>query len=207
MNYFVTGIGTNIGKTIVSAVLTEALQADYWKPVQSGTIDGLDSDTVKLMVSNPQTVIYPETYLLKQPLSPHLAAEMDGIEIQLDHINLPLRPNETNKDLIIEGAGGLLVPLTKTHYVVDMAKRLECEIVLVVSDYLGCINHTLLSVEYLVAHHFKIHSVVFNGDFDEVVKDSIIARMAHYKLLSVPKLRTLSKEQISQTAITLKAQL
>ena len=86
MNLFVTGIGTNVGKTVVSAILTEHLQADYWKPIQSGTMEGMDSDTIKSLISNSQTVIHPETYLLKQPLSPHFAAKIDEIEIELNKI-------------------------------------------------------------------------------------------------------------------------
>ena len=86
MNYFITGIGTNVGKTIVSAILTEALKADYWKPIQSGTIEGLDSTTVKELISNTKTIIHPEAYLLKEPLSPHMAAKIDGVTIELEKI-------------------------------------------------------------------------------------------------------------------------
>jgi dethiobiotin synthetase len=86
MNLFITGIGTNVGKTVVSAILTEALQADYWKPIQSGVVEGKDSDTVKSLISNTKTVFHPETYLLQEPLSPHFAAKLDGVEIELDKI-------------------------------------------------------------------------------------------------------------------------
>ena len=89
MNYFITGIGTNVGKTIFSAILTESLQADYWKPIQSGTNEGKDSDTIRDLISNSKTIIYPESYLLKQPLSPHFAAKLEQIEIALNKINLP----------------------------------------------------------------------------------------------------------------------
>ena len=101
MNYFITGIGTNVGKTIISAILTETLHADYWKPIQSGTIEGKDSDTIRDLISNSETTIHAESYLLKQPLSPHFAAKIDSIEIKLDEIQLPT----TTHDLIIERAG------------------------------------------------------------------------------------------------------
>src|SRR4051812_35331298 len=105
MNYFVTGIDTDSGKTLISAILCEALQADYWKPVQAGF--PRDSDTVKSLISNPITKIHPEKYLLKTPASPHASARIDGVEIVLENFILPL----TNNQLIIEGAGGCLVPL------------------------------------------------------------------------------------------------
>ena len=107
MNYFITGIGTNVGKTIVSAILTEALNADYWKPIQSGTNEGLDSMTIKELISNTKTNIHPESYLLTEPLSPHMAAKIDGVTIELEHIQLPVKLSEVeaDNDLIIEGAG------------------------------------------------------------------------------------------------------
>jgi dethiobiotin synthetase len=196
MRYFVTGIGTNVGKTVVSAVLTEALKADYWKPVQSGTIEGCDSETVKALISNSRTVIHPEVYLLKQPLSPHFAAKIDGVEIDLNRITVP----ETSNHLIIEGAGGLLVPLNDEHDVIDLARQFDCEIILVISDYLGCINHSLLSLEYLKTHGYKIHSLVFNGDFAAEVKNAIILKAGDRRIISIPRLAILSKETLKDTA-------
>ena len=158
MNYFITGIGTNVGKTIVSAVLTESLQADYWKPIQSGTNEGKDSDTIRDLISNSKTIIHPESYLLKQPLSPHFAAKIDGIEIEINKINVPIT---NNNNIIIEGAGGIFVPINENQFVIDIAKKIDCEIILVVSNYLGCINHTLLSLNYLISNHYKIKALVF----------------------------------------------
>jgi dethiobiotin synthetase len=202
MNLFITGIGTNVGKTLVSAILTEALQADYWKPIQSGTIEGKDSDTVKSLISNSKTVIYPETYLLKEPVSPHFAAKIDGIEIELGKIQLP----ETSNHLIIEGAGGLLVPINKTQYVIDIAKQFDCDIVLVVSNYLGCINHALLSIDYLLRNHFKIKALVFNGEFDSEVKQSISDYAPDTMIIDIPTLNTLSKQRISEISVGIKKQ-
>jgi dethiobiotin synthetase len=196
MRYFVTGIGTNVGKTIVSAVLTEALQADYWKPVQSGTIEGRDSDTVKALISNSKTVIHPETYLLQQPLSPHFAAKLDSVEIDPDKITAP----ETTNHFIIEGAGGLLVPLNNKDHVIDIAKQFDCEIILVISDYLGCINHSLLSLYYLKNHHYKIHSLIFNGDFATEVKEAIVRKAGDSRIISIPQLAMLSKESVLEAA-------
>ncbi len=202
MNLFVTGIGTNVGKTVVSAVLTEALQADYWKPIQSGTVEGMDSETVKSLISNSETIIHPETYLLKEPLSPHFAAKLEGVEIELRKIQLP----KTANHLIIEGAGGLLVPINATQYVIDIAKQLDCEIVLVISNYLGCINHSLLSIDYLKRNHFKIHSLIFNGEFESEVKQSIINYSSESKIIDIPTINSLNKQHVLEISAIIKAQ-
>lgn len=197
MNYFVSGIGTNVGKTLVSAILVEAMKADYWKPVQSGTIEGMDSETVRSLISNDQTVIHPESYLLKEPLSPHFAAKLEGVEIELSKI---IRP-ETSNTLIIEGAGGLLVPLNGKDAVIDLARQFDAEVILVISDYLGCINHALLSLHYLRSHHYTIHSLVFNGHFAAEVKEAIVSKAEpNVRILSVPRLESLSKEAVQEVS-------
>src|SRR5215217_1449482 len=123
--YFVTGIGTGIGKTVISAILTEKLQADYWKPIQSGDLDISDSLHIKHLISNPKTVIHPERYRLGQPLSPHLSARLDGIEITTASIQLP----EHDNHLIIEGAGGLMVPLNDTELIIDLIRHLSAKVI------------------------------------------------------------------------------
>lgn len=194
MNYFITGIGTNVGKTIVSAILTESLQADYWKPIQSGTNEGKDSDTIRDLISNSKTIIHPESYLLKQPLSPHFAAKLEQIEIELNKINVP----STSNNLIIEGAGGIFVPINETQFVIDIAKKIECEIILVVSNYLGCINHTLLSLNYLTSNHFKVKAIVFNGTFETEVKSAIINHYKELQIIDIPTLENLGKESVKK---------
>lgn len=201
MNYFISGIGTNVGKTIVSAMLVEALQADYWKPVQSGIAEGRDSDTVKSLISNNRTRIHPEAYLLREPLSPHFAAKLDGVEIMIDHVQLP----DTANTLVIEGAGGLLVPLNGKDYVIDLAAKFNVPVILVVSDYLGCINHTLLSLHYLKSKGYRLHSLVFNGDFAPEVRDAILAGAGECACIDVPSLPELSKGSISSVAQQLRA--
>lgn len=168
--YFITGIGTNVGKTLVSAILTEALLADYWKPVQSGTIEGKDSDTVKSLISNTKSVFHKEAYLLKEPASPHLAAKKENITIIKDAIQLP----SNNNTLVIEGAGGLLVPLNKSDYVIELAGQFDASVILVISSYLGCISHSLLSIDYLLHNNYKIQGLVLNGNFDADVKAPIV---------------------------------
>ncbi|MDF2448137.1 MAG: dethiobiotin synthase [Bacteroidota bacterium] len=200
MNYFITGIGTNVGKTIVSAILTESLKADYWKPVQSGTIEGSDSRLVRSLVANSKSVFHPEAYLLKEPLSPHFAAKLEGITLDLNAIELP----KTDNHLIIEGAGGILVPLNNSQYVIDIAKKIDCQIILVISNYLGCINHSLLSIDYLVKNNYKIKALVFNGDFDMEVKDAILRILPSTRVINIPHLSNLTKAAITECSQSVK---
>ena len=134
---FITGIGTGIGKTVVAAILTESLKADYWKPVQSGDLDNSDTMKVKSLISNDKTIFHSETFRLTHPFSPHKSAALDGIEISLNDFKLP----ETTNSLIIEGAGGLMVPLNDKDLMIDLIKKLNAEVVLVIQHYLGSINH------------------------------------------------------------------
>jgi dethiobiotin synthetase len=160
---FITGIGTGVGKTIVSAILVEKLQADYWKPIQSGDLDNSDTMTVRSLVSNSKTTFHPEAYRLTQPFSPHKSAALDGITIDPSKIVMP----PTENQLVIEGAGGLFVPLNDHFFMIDLIQQFNAEVVLVVKHYLGSINHTLLSLEALKSRGITIRMVVFNGDRDE----------------------------------------
>ncbi len=156
---FITGNGTDVGKTIVSAIITESLLADYWKPVQSGDLHNTDTMKVKQLVSNSKTVFHTERFSLQQPLSPHAAAEIDGVEIKLNDFSLP----ETNNHLIIEGAGGLMVPLNNQLLIADLILHFEASVILVSRNYLGSINHTLLTFQELRRRNIPIIGIVFNG--------------------------------------------
>jgi len=168
---FITGIGTGVGKTYVSAHLVEMMQADYWKPIQSGDLEATDTMKVRNMVKNPISVFHPEAYRLTQPFSPHKAAALDGIVIDPNKIILP----KTQNQLIIEGAGGLMVPLNNTFLMIDLIRQLQAEVVLVVMHYLGSINHTLLSIEMLKNKNLPINCVVFNG-IKEAYSESVIKK-------------------------------
>lgn len=159
MQLIVAGISTEIGKTVVSAVLVEALRADYWKPVQSGSLEDSDTETVRRLISNPVSGFHPEAYRLREPLSPHAAAAIDGIDIDLDHIRRPL----TDNHLVIELAGGLLVPLNNRDLTIDWVQGQGLPVVLVSRNYLGSINHTLLSVEACRSRGIALAGLVFNG--------------------------------------------
>jgi len=168
---FVTGIGTGVGKTYVSAHLVEMMQADYWKPIQSGDLEATDTMKVRNMVKNPISVFHPEAYRLTQPFSPHKAAALDGIVIDPNKIILP----KTQNQLIIEGAGGLMVPLNNAFLMIDLIRQLQAEVVLVVMHYLGSINHTLLSIGMLKQYNLPINCVVFNG-IKEAYSESVIKK-------------------------------
>lgn len=200
MKLFVTGIGTNVGKTLVSAILTEALQADYWKPIQSGTIEGQDALTVERLISNPKSKIHPESYLLKEPLSPHYAAKIEGVEIQLNKMEIP----KTSNYLIIEGAGGVLVPLNQNDFVIQIAQQCNAEVVLVIQNYLGCINHSLLSINYLLTNGYKLKYLVFNGDFEDEVKQIILANVNKVKHIGIPYLKQVNQQFIKDLATEFK---
>ena len=156
--YFVVGISTEVGKTIVSAILTEAFQADYWKPIQSGDLENSDTDKVKRLISSTHTVFHPNSYGLHTPASPHLSAQLDGVRIELSKI---VRP-ETNNTLVIEAAGGLYVPLNEKDMMLDLIHPTD-KVILVSRHYLGSINHTLLTYETLKNRGLNIHSIVFSG--------------------------------------------
>ena len=155
---FITGISTNVGKTIASAIITEALEADYWKPIQAGDLDHSDSHFIKSKVKSQKSKIFPNAYQFNTPASPHLAAELDGITIDLKNI---IEPN-TNNHLVIEGAGGVLVPLNSSNFVIDLIQP-DYKVIVVSRHYLGSINHTILSYEQLKQHGVPMAGIVFNG--------------------------------------------
>ncbi|GEO05373.1 ATP-dependent dethiobiotin synthetase BioD [Adhaeribacter aerolatus] len=189
---FVTGIGTEVGKTVVSAILTEALEADYWKPVQSGAETDSDTETVKALIQNRKSFFHPEAYRLPLPLSPHEAAEAAGVNILLENIKLPSTANH----LIIEGAGGLFVPLNQKDLIVDLLPAFGCEVVLVSRNYLGSINHTLLTWEALKIRNIKVLGLVFNGEPNAATENFILNYTGIPKLLSVLPEKALTPEII-----------
>lgn len=189
---FITGIGTGIGKTVVSAILVEKLNADYWKPVQSGDLDNSDTALVRYLVSNNKSRFHTEAYRLTRPFSPHKSAALDGIHIDPGKISLP----ETNNQLIIEGAGGLMVPLNEDFLMIDLIKKLDAEVILVSKNYLGSINHTLLSAEILKSKGISLNRLIFCGDQDPD-SEKIIRKFLKIESLHIPHFNSLSAEIIS----------
>jgi len=195
VKYFVAGIGTGIGKTLVSAVLTEKIEADYWKPIQSGDLDVSDSLTIKQLITNKKTIIHPESYRLNSPLSPHLSAKLDNIEIELLKIQIP----KTDNNLIIEGAGGLMVPLNERELLIDLIKALNVEVILVSQNYLGSINHTLMSVNLLKQYNIAIKGLIFNGKENSETQRYILQYTNVNYLGSIPQFENVNKENIKRT--------
>ena len=194
--FIVTGIGTDIGKTVVSAILSEALNATYWKPIQAGDLDNSDSIKIKKLCSESVTVL-PEAFRLTQPLSPHSAFEIDKIEITENELKLP----EVNGNFILEGAGGIMVPINKEGLLfLDLFPLWNLPVILVSRHYLGSINHTLLTAEILQNRGIKIQGIIFVGD-ENSATESIILHKTKLKLIArIPIVHVITKEFIKDQA-------
>ena len=175
---FITGIGTEVGKTVASAIVTEALQADYFKPIQAGDLENSDTHKVERLVSNSLTKFHPNAFALKTPMSPHAAAEIDQVQIKAEEVK---RPTTTNDYLVIEGAGGLLVPINSTQTIADLMQQ-EDKIIVVSRHYLGSINHTLLTIEALKSRGLTCAGIIFSGE-EHPTTESIIEEMAQVPIL------------------------
>jgi len=172
--FFVTGTDTNVGKTVVSALLTLGLNAVYWKPIQSGLDPISDTDYVRQVTGLDDSHFLPERFTLTQPLSPHAAAEIDGVKICLSDFQLPSQL--PYRYLIVEGAGGLMVPLNEQDFVIDLIRQFQLPVCLVARSTLGTINHTLLSLAQLRRMEVPILGVIMNGPKNEGNR----AAIAHY---------------------------
>lgn len=193
---FVTGIGTDVGKTVASAIICEALQADYWKPVQTGSYFSTDSDKLKKYLKNTRTKIHPESFVLRQYMSPHAAAELEGKHITLDAIQLP----QTDNVLVIEGAGGIMVPLNDREFIVDLIVKCQAEVVLVIQNYLGSINHSILSIDALKFRNIPVLGIVFNGPPHKLSEDIILSYSGLKCLGRIQKESVINSDVISKYA-------
>jgi dethiobiotin synthetase len=184
--FVITGIHTNIGKTLVSAVLLAGLEYDYWKPIQTGTATAL-SDTQWLQnIFQNKICFHPERYILPLPASPNIAANEQNLNISLHDFTLP----QTTNGILIEGAGGLLVPLNNHHLMIDLFQKFNLPIILVSNLYLGAINHTLLSVEALQTKKIPIHGIIFNQTEDFKAMKTIEHFSGIKNLGFIPELKT-----------------
>ena len=171
MKLFITGIGTDVGKTIVSAIVTQALEADYWKPIQAGDLDQSDTHKIKAYVANTKTNFFENSYALNTPASPHYAAARDGVTIDITTIKEP----KTKNHLVIEGAGGIYVPLNNQETIADLIQP-DYKVIVVSRHYLGSINHTLLTIETLQRRNIKVAGIVFNGTKNEATESIILSK-------------------------------
>lgn len=190
--YFITGIDTEVGKTFVSAILTEALQADYQKLIQAGE-EERDIDFIKKTIVNTKTVIHPESVFLKYPMSPHASAELQNTTVSLNDLKIA----KTENNLIIEGAGGLMVPINYKETLLDWLKiQTDLEVILVSKNYLGSINHTLLTINTLKQYNIPIKGIIFNGEITPSTEKVILS------LTDIPYLgRVLPEENLNQETL------
>ena len=192
-SFIVTGTDTGIGKTVFSSALAGALGAHYWKPVQSGLEEDSDSETVRRLSGLPAHKILPEVYRLQAPLSPHRAVELEDIEIRRDAFEMP------NADpLVIEGAGGLMVPLRRDWLIIDLFADLQLPVILCARTALGTINHSLLSIEALRLRDIPIVGMAFNGEANADSENTICAMGGVRRLGRLPRLEKLDRESLAR---------
>lgn len=179
---FITGIGTGVGKTLTAACVTEALQADYWKPVQTGLEEGTDTETVRGLVSNAVSVCHKEVYCLREPASPHLAARLEQVRIEVAPILQQadiIQP--ADRWLVIEGAGGLMVPLNEDVFTLDLIRELKAQVIIVAQNYLGSINHSLLTAKVLQHSGIAVLGWIFSGEYH--TNENEVVRWSGYRKL------------------------
>ncbi|WP_297762536.1 dethiobiotin synthase [uncultured Muriicola sp.] len=198
---FVTGISTEVGKTIASAIITEALEADYWKPIQAGDLEHSDSQKIAQLISNKRTVIHENSYALKTPMSPHAAADIDGISIKIDNIIEP----RTENHLVIEGAGGLLVPLNDKATILDII-RPNYKVIVVSRHYLGSINHSLLTIACLQKSGFDV-TLLFNGEAHPTTENAILKKTGVRSLGRIQNETSINKAVIKRYADAFRSSL
>ena len=197
--FVITGIGTDVGKTVVSAIVAEALHASYWKPVQAGDLD--NSDSIKVQRWTENVHVLPEAFRLNQPMSPHAAAALEEIDISLEQLTLP----ELDGNLIVEGAGGVLVPVNSNGLVfADLFAHWKLPVIVVSRHYLGSINHTLLTVELLKSRGIEIEGIIFNGEENLATEDIIVSISGVKKLGRIPSAAEVNQEFVLQEAEQLK---
>lgn len=204
-NIFITGIGTDIGKTVIAAIITEALQADYWKPIQAGFDDGTDKQRVQALVTNTTSRFYDEAYKLKLPASPHIAAREEGIIISLENIANHAK-TFTSNTLIIEGAGGIMVPLNEDEFVIDLIKQLNAKVILVSLNYLGSINHSLLTASLCKQHNIDVVGWVFNSQYLNY-EEEIVRWSSYPKIGSIPHCDNINSTFVQQQATLIQQNL
>lgn len=192
--YFLSAIGTGVGKTLIASILVRKLKASYWKPVQAGSLENTDSHVVAQLASfDYSPTIHPETYRLNHFMSPHAGAKRDNIKINLEDFYLP----KDEMPLIVEGAGGLLVPLSQELSVIDLIEHLHIPVILISQFYLGSINHTLLSVEALQRRNIPVKGIIFNGERNTDSEEIILSRSKLQKIGHIPQLQDVTPELIA----------
>lgn len=204
---FITGTGTDVGKTLASAIITEALEADYWKPVQAGFDNGTDAFKVKSLISNNKSVIHGEAYELILPASPHIAAREEDTKINLDVITNKFKEFKTdNPYIVIEGAGGIMVPLNEKEFIMDLILQLHAKVVLVSRNYLGSINHSLLTAALCKQRQLSVVGWLFNDHYMNYEKE-IVDWSGYPEIGCIPFMEEITKAFVREEALKLKPRL
>ena len=193
--YFISGIGTDVGKTIVSAIVSEALEATYWKPIQAG--DLVNSDSIKIKNLTENVTVLKEGVKLSQAMSPHAAARIDGVKLGVLDFSLP----KIDGNFIVEGAGGLMVPLNSDGFMIaDIIEEFKLPVIIVSRHYLGSINHTLLTVEVLKNRGVVIKGIVFVGQENRDTEEIILSTTGLKMIARIPEVKVITKEFIKEQA-------
>lgn len=206
---FITGIGTEIGKTVVSAIVTESLEANYWKPVQAGFETGTDAQRVPQLLSNSKTIIHPEVYCLAMPASPHIAARAENKVIDIDLITDKAKQiihESEDQLLVVEGAGGLLVPLNDEKSIADLILSLNARVILVSRNYLGSINHSRLTAAYCKQSGIDVIGWIFNDQYLNY-EEEIVDWSGYPSLGSIPYLTEINPTFIREQADHIRSNL
>ena len=197
--YIITGIGTDVGKTVVSAIVAEALQASYWKPVQAGDLD--NSDSIKIDRLTKNVTVLPEAFRLNEPMSPHAAADIDGVTISPEDLELP----SVSGNLVVEGAGGLMVPINSDGFLyADAFEKWDLPTIVVSRHYLGSINHTLMTLEILKSRGVEIEGVVFVGGQHPTTEEAIINNTGVRFIARIPEVNEVNQEFVLEQAEKIK---
>ncbi len=202
---FITGIGTEIGKTVVSSIIVEALGANYWKPIQAGIEEASDNEKVRGLISNSTSLFYDEVYKLKLPASPHIAARQEHERIDLEKINNEYT-NIPSNCLVIEGAGGLMVPLNEQEFIIDLIELLRAKVILVSRNYLGSINHSLITAALCRQRKLEVVGWIFNDQYLQY-EEEIASWSGYPKIASIPFEANITPQFVSEQAQQIKPKL
>ncbi|MBL0355394.1 MAG: dethiobiotin synthase [Chitinophagaceae bacterium] len=203
MNLIIAGIHTGIGKTVCSAIICQALGYDYWKPVQAGELENTDSIFIQHNVTNPNCIVHPERHRLTLPASPHYAAELDGVEIKTTDFFMP----QTNNKIVVETAGGIMSPLSNSFLNIDLMEQLQLPAIVVSNNYLGSINHTLLTIEALQKRNIAVRGLVFCGNEFASTREFILQYSKLPLLFSIPQFEKITPSTIADFAKTVSIHL
>jgi dethiobiotin synthetase len=204
--FFISGIGTGIGKTVIAALFSEALPADYWKPVQAGFEPETDSALVASLVTNSENIIHPETYTFRLAASPHIAARHENRRIEISRILEDFKKMDAERPLIIEGAGGLMVPLNENEFVIDLVRQLNARLILVSRNYLGSINHSLMTAAVCRSAGLDVAGWIFNDQYLDY-ESEIVNWSGYPALFSLPLFGSVSRQTIWEAAGRIKNSL